>query len=204
MQRNVIVVGAGGHAKVIADILKVSGDRVLGFLDDKAPEQLPGFHILGSTSDICSFPPNALFVPAFGNNHARQSLMEKNHVNWCSAIHPTAVLAEDVTVGPGTVIMANAVVNSGTKIGKGVIINTGATVDHDCTLEDYVHVSPGAHLAGTVSLGRCSWVGIGGIIINNINVCRDVVLGAGAVVVKDITEPGVYIGIPSSPIKADS
>ena len=96
--------------------------------------------------------------------------------------------------------MAGAVINCCTKIGKGCIINTGATIDHDNLIEDYVHISPGVHLAGTVKVGQGSWLGIGSVVSNNINITSGCKVGAGAVVVKDITEPGTYVGVPVTKI----
>lgn len=112
-------------------------------------------------------------------------------------IHPSAIIGEQVYLEAGTVVMAGAVINCCTKIGKGCIINTTSTVDHDNIIEDYVHISPGAHLAGTVNIGRGTWLGIGSIISNNINVTGGCRIGAGTIVVKDITELGTYVGVPS-------
>ena len=93
--------------------------------------------------------------------------------------------------------MAGAVVNPYTKIGQGCIINTCASVDHDCRIGDYVHVSVGSHLAGTVFIGNGTWIGAGAIVSNNVSICENCMVGAGAVVLKDITEPDTYIGIPA-------
>lgn len=92
--------------------------------------------------------------------------------------------------------MAGVIINSCTKIGKGCIINTAATIDHDNMIEDYVHISPGVHLAGTVKIGQGSWLGIGSVVSNNVNIISGCNVGAGAVVVKSINEPGVYVGVP--------
>jgi acetyltransferase-like isoleucine patch superfamily enzyme len=92
--------------------------------------------------------------------------------------------------------MAGVVINSSTKIGKGCIINTSSSLEHDNVIEDYVHISPGVRLAGTVRIGKGSWLGIGSVVSNNVNICSGCKVGAGAVVVKDITEPGTYVGVP--------
>ena len=97
--------------------------------------------------------------------------------------------------------MPNAVVNSSAKIGKGTIINTCASVDHDCEIGDFVHIACGAHIAGTVVVGNGTWVGIGASVSNNLSICGEVKIGAGAVVVKDITEQGTYVGVPARKIK---
>ena len=93
--------------------------------------------------------------------------------------------------------MAGAIINCGSKIGKGCIVNTGATIDHDCVIEDYVHISPGAHLAGMVNVGETSWVCTGAVVSNNVKIIGETVIGAGAVVVKEIREAGTYVGVPA-------
>jgi sugar O-acyltransferase (sialic acid O-acetyltransferase NeuD family) len=107
------------------------------------------------------------------------------------------VIAEDVSIGAGTVIMPNAVVNTGCKIGCHCIINTASTVDHDDTISDYVHLSPGVHLSGTVSIGEESWLCTGAVVSNNLNICNGCIVGAGSVVIRDIGTPGTYYGVPA-------
>ncbi len=191
--KKVIVIGASGHGKVVADIVKLSGDEVVGFLDDKSRDELSGFNILGTTADIGS--TDYWYFIAVGNCEIRERIMQ-NEVKWYTAIHPTAVIAEGVKIGHGSCVMANAVINPGSKIGIGVIVNTAATVDHDCTISDFVHIAPGAHISGTVSVGGKCWIGIGSTIINNVSICANCTIGAGAVVIKDIVEAGTYIGVP--------
>lgn len=203
MRRQVIIVGAGGHAKVVADIVRASGNEVIGFLDDKDPSELPGFTILGKVSEISRFSERYDFASGIGNNETRQRIMEAFPVNWLTVIHPSVIIAPDVQIDAGTVVMANAVVNTGSRIGRGVIINTAATVDHDCVLEDYVHISPGAHLAGTVFVGSGTWVGIGGVVSNNLSICSGCVIGAGAVVVRDIETAGTYVGVPAQKVNSN-
>ena len=111
-------------------------------------------------------------------------------LHYYTAIHPSAVIASDATIGAGSVVMANAVVNTGGVIGQHCIVNTGATVDHDCNLDDFVHLSPGVHLSGTVEIGRLSWLGISAAVTNNVNICGGCTIGAGAVVIKDIEIAG--------------
>jgi sugar O-acyltransferase (sialic acid O-acetyltransferase NeuD family) len=192
--KKVIIIGASGHGKVIADIIKLSGDQVIGFLDDKSPSELPGFCILGTTADIGTI--KCWHFVAIGDCKLREKMMQYE-AKWYTAIHPTAVIAEGVVIGRGSCVMANAVVNTGSKIGKGVIVNTAATVDHDCTISDFVHIAPGVHLSGTVTVGSKTWIGVGSSISNNINICGDCIIGAGTVVIKDIEEPGTYVGVPA-------
>lgn len=195
--KKVIVIGAGGHGRVIADIIDLSGDVVLGFLDDKEPEHVLNISYLGKIIDLIKYQQETFFIVAIGDNHTRKQIMEAYDLNWYTAIHPSAVIAPDVEIAEGSAIMANAVINTGSKIGKGVIVNTAATVDHDNVLANYVHISPGAHLGGTVNIGSETWIGIGAVVSNNINICGECVVGAGALVIHPIMLKGVYIGVPA-------
>ena len=194
MNKKVIIIGAGGHSKVISDIIKLSGDILVGYLDDSKSGTFCDGNIIGTTDDIGTH--DCLYFVAIGNNEVRERLM-KHGVRWYTAIHPSAVIASDVIIDEGTAIMANAVINSGSKIGRGVIINTAATVDHDNIINDFSHIGPGAHLAGTVHIGEKVWIGIGANIINDISICSGTVVGAGAVVIKNIVNNGTYIGVPA-------
>lgn len=200
MAKDVIIIGASGHGKVIADIILRSGDRVLGFLDDNpnAPAHIFGIPLLGATADACRFP-HAHFIIAIGNAAIRRRLAEQmNTCRWYTAIHPAATVSSlGVTVGEGSVIAAGAVVNPGATVGSHCIVNTNAVVEHDCTLGDYVHISVGAALGGTVDVGDGCWIGIGACVKNNLTICPGVTVGAGAAVVKNITEPATYVGIPA-------
>lgn len=200
--RDVIIMGTGGHAKVITDIIQRSGDNVLGYLDEFAvTDTFLGKPVLGKDSDYTKFA-NAYFIIAIGNSSARErvaNLLKK--VKWYTAIHPTAVISLiDTNIGEGTVIMANAVVNPCAEIGKHCIINTGAIIEHDVKIDDYVHISVGAKLAGEVCVEKHSWVGIGATVKNGVTICQSSIIGAGAVVVKDILEQGTYIGVPAKKI----
>lgn len=200
MGQQVIIIGASGHGKVVADTILQSGDQVKGFLDDnpEAGNSFIGFPILGRVDQFVNFP-RAKFVVAIGNAKIRENIVKKlTDVSWYTAIHPKAVISPlDTSIGEGTVVMADAVINAGARIGDHCIINTGAVVEHDNRIEDFVHVSVGAKLAGTVHIGKYTWVGIGAAVSNNIGICNDCVVGAGAVIVKDIKEQGTYIGVPA-------
>lgn len=197
MNKKVVIIGAGGHGKVIADIIKRNNDEVVGFLDDKEAALPSPFHIVGKLSDANKYK-DYWFIVAIGNNETRKNIMQTYHsFNWYTAIHPSAVIAEDVELQPGTVVMANAVINSGSKIGRGVIINTSSSVDHDCMIDEFCHIAVGAHLAGSVNVGQGTFIGAGATLINNINICDNCTIGAGAVVIKDIKKAGTYIGVPA-------
>ncbi|HHW30152.1 MAG TPA: acetyltransferase [Clostridiaceae bacterium] len=187
----VIIIGASGHGRVIADIVRASGDEVLGFLDD----DLSLTNILGSVADSKKYP-NLEFIIGIGNAEIREKI-SRLPLKWYTAIHPTAVISPTAVIGEGTVIMANSVINNGASVGRHCILNTASVVEHDSILFDYVHVSVGAKLGGTVSIGKRTWVGIGAVVSNNIFICGDCIIGAGSVVVKDINIPGTYFGIPA-------
>lgn len=200
MSKDVIIIGAGGHAKVIADIIYKSGDNLIGFLDDnlanKGKEIYLGKKVLGTTKDIENYNKN-YFIIGIGNNSIRKKINNENNLKLYTAIHPSAIIAQDVKIGTGSVIMAGVVINPGTVIGKNCIINTCSSLDHDNLLEDYVHISPGAHLAGTVSVKEGTWICTGATIINNITIAKNNIIGAGSVVIKDINEEnGTYVGVP--------
>lgn len=201
MSKNVIIVGASGHGKVIADIVQKSGDTVLGFLDDNPvpTNTFIGFPVLGTVDRYKEYANEAWFIVAIGNAAIRESISKQLHgVSWYTAIHPAAVIAGiDVDIGEGTAVMANAVINSGARIGRHCIINSSAVVEHDNLLEDYAHVSVGVKLAGTVRVGKSTWVGIGASVSNNINICGNCMIGAGSVVIRDIGEAGTYVGVPA-------
>ena len=143
MNEPVILIGASGHGKVVADIVHFSGDRVLGFLDDGADmDSFCGYPILGKSADYAAFP-EARFVISIGNSEARRRIAgAMPSARWYTAVHPHAVISPmDTKVQEGTVIMANAVINPGARIGKHCIVNTGAIVEHDNIVEDFVHIS---------------------------------------------------------------
>lgn len=201
MDKKVVIIGASGHGRVIADIVMKSGDQVLGFLDDdrELPKQIAGIPVLGVVADYEKYE-DAYFVIGIGSAKIREKIAGflKQRVLWYTAIHPAAILSVlDVEIGEGTVVMANAVINAGAKTGRHCIVNTGAIVEHDCVLEDFVHISPNAALAGTVTVGTRSWVGIGASVRNNLRIAKDCMIGAGSTVVKDIREPGIYVGTPA-------
>ena len=199
---DVIIIGAGGHARVIADIVRCRGDRLLGFLDDHAVSGSGAIPVLGTAKDYVNYP-DACFIIGIGNAAVRRKIAESMEgVNWYTAIHPSAVVSQmEVSIGPGTAVMAGAVINPGAKIGAQCIINSAAVVEHDNVIGDLTHISVCAKLAGTVTVGPDSWVGIGATVSNNLSICGGCMIGAGAVVVKSITEPGTYVGVPARRIK---
>lgn len=189
-----IVIGASGHGKVIADIAIKNGYRDIVFLDDDVnKKECAGFPVIGDTSLAESL--NGDKVVAIGNPIMREKIQQ--NIETVSLIHPSAVISRRVVIGKGTVVMAGAIINSDTTIGEGCIINTASSIDHDCIIGNFVHVSVGAHVCGTVHIGNNTWIGAGSTVINNISICENCTIGAGAVVTQDITACGCYIGVPA-------
>lgn len=193
-----IVIGAGGHGKVIADIAMRNGYQRICFVDDNVKGDVIGFPVVGTIADIEALDDGKTdFVIGIGNNAVRKEIAQSNRVNWVSLIHPSAQIAFNANIEEGTVVMANAAVNVCASIGRHCIINTGAVVEHDNVLQDYVHISPNAALAGTVFVGTLTHIGIGATVNNNIKICDGSVIGAGAVVTKTIEQRGTYFGVPA-------
>ncbi|CEG22027.1 UDP-N-acetylbacillosamine N-acetyltransferase [Planococcus massiliensis] len=201
-KQNLLIIGASGHGKVVADTaLKMNKWQRIAFLDDDESLKVSlGFDIIGTSKDIEAYINDWDIFVAIGNNTIREKIqveLQAQGATFPILIHPSAAIGKEVEIAEGTVIMAGVVINSSTKIGRGCIINTSATVDHDNLIEDFAHISPGVHLAGTVIIGKGTWIGIGSIVSNNLEIISGAILGAGAVVLKDINETGVYVGVPA-------
>lgn len=196
--KKLIIIGASGHGKVIADIAVRNGYEEIMFLDgDEGVNECAGFPVIGRTSEAKGMEGDR--IVAIGNPKIRERIQEEiNGV--ITLIHPDAVISRRVEIGEGSVIMAGAVINSDVVIGKSCIINTAASVDHDCKIEDFAHISVGAHVAGTCEIGKKTWIGAGATVSNNVNICGECMIGAGTVVIKDIDKPGTYVGIPAREI----
>jgi UDP-N-acetylbacillosamine N-acetyltransferase len=211
MRKQVVIWGAGGHARVVADILRVRQEfGIAGFLDDvdpgRAGQDFGGAKILGGREALPGLRDRGVthVVVAIGDCDARlRSAAWAREIGFelATAVHPGAIVAADVQVGEGTVLAAGAVVNPGAVLGASVIVNTAASVDHDCVVEDGVHICPGVHLAGGVRVGRASWVGIGTAVIDKVRIGARVLVGAGALVLSDLPDEVVAYGFPARVIR---
>ncbi len=204
--RKILILGAGGHSKVVAEIARLNQWDVVGFIDGVNPlrkgESFYGAKILGGDEVLEDlFRSNVKHViVAFGNNRIRVQTAQKLSgmgFKLPSAIHPSAIYAGDVEIGDGTVIAAGAVIGPSTSIGRYVIVNTQASLDHECRVCDGSHLGPGAVVTGGVLVGECAWIGAGAVISDHKKIGADSIVGAGAVVVKDVPDDVVAIGVPA-------
>ncbi|SMB80418.1 acetyltransferase [Deinococcus hopiensis] len=198
---DILVVGAGGHAKVVIATLRAAGGVVGSVLDDNPASwgtEVLGCPVLGGTERLEGGEKSAIL--AIGSNRTRQAISARfPEVEWVTVVHPAATVHRTAHLGAGTVIFAGAVVQPDAWLGNHVIINTGATVDHDCVLEDYVHMAPGSNLAGNVQLAEGVFLGIGSSAVPGVQVGAWTTVGAGGVVVKNLPAGVTATGIPARP-----
>lgn len=202
MSNKLVIIGAGGHGKVVADIAAKSGYEIVGFLDENPTiGTCCGYPILGGVEQIVRYRDECCFVIAIGSNEARCAIAAQYDVEWTTLIHPAAVVGAGVTIGVGTVVMATAVISPAATVGAHCIINTGAVVEHDSCVGNFVHIAPKVALGGTVCVGDGSQIGIGACVKNNITITENVQVGAGAAVIHSIEESGTYAGVPARRIR---
>ena len=199
--KKLIIIGAGGHGRVVADIAESLGIyNEIAFLDDDLSKDVSPYKVVGRIDRFSDYVSGCDFMVAVGSNSFRRELINRlseNGANLVSLVHKNAVVGSGVEIGLGTVVMAGAVINNRAKLGNGVIVNTCASVDHDCVIGDFCHISVGVHIAGTVNIGNEVFVCAGATVINNVDICGGCVIGAGAVVIKNIETAGTYLGVPA-------
>lgn len=202
------VFGASGHAKVVIDAIERAGRRCVLFVcddaDAKRGTQLMGYPVIGGRSDLLARAGESREgIVAIGDNAIRMQIAQWLIDNGCTligVIHPAAVIAREVDIETGTVVMAGCVVNSGTHVGRNVIINTGATVDHDCEVGEGAHIAPGSHICGHVAIGARTLIGAGTTVIPGVRIGADAVIGAGSTVLSDVPEGARAGGTPCRPL----
>ena len=204
--RKLVIWGAGGHATVVADIVRLGGrHEIAAFMDDSPSGRdgdLLGVPIICQREKLKSVLREGLcdIIIGIGDCATRLRLgavAKEMGFRLATAIHPQAVVASTAKIGAGCVIAAGAVVNPGVVLGENVIVNTSASVDHDCVVEDGVHICPGAHLAGNVTVRRGVWVGIGATVIEGVEIGKGSMIAAGGVVVSDIADGVLAKGVPA-------
>jgi len=201
---NLIIIGTGGHSRVVADSAINSGFNLLGFLDlnyKDEDEKILGFEVLGGLSFLDRCDKNrTLLVIAVGDNNKRSKLSLKlrgKGFSMQTIIHPAAIVSKYCTIGEGCFINAGTVISTGVIIGEGCIINTGVIVDHESKIGCYCHLAPGVKIAGRTTVGNYSFIGIGTTVIDFIKIGANVTIGAGSVVINDIKSNITVMGVPA-------
>ncbi|OGW33616.1 MAG: sugar acetyltransferase [Nitrospirae bacterium GWC2_56_14] len=207
MNLPVLIVGGGGHAKVLIEALRLSSAAILGIIDAdpaKIGTDVLGIHVIGDDTVISQYAPDSIrLVNALGSVHlpkARKAVFEKfkeKGFTFATIVHPSAVVASDAALGEGAQIMAGAIIQPGSRIGMNTIVNTKASVDHDCLIGDHVHLSPGVTLSGDVRIDNGVHIGTGATVIQGITIGANSLVGAGSVVIADVPAEIRVLGAPA-------
>lgn len=207
MTRSMIVLCAGGHAKVLVDTLKLCNASIAGLTDhavEKKGKLILGVPVIGNDEEISKFAKhevqlvNGLGSVNKGSN--RKTFFEKfkkEGYEFAKVIHPSAVIAFDVVLSEGAQVMAGVVIQPSSHIGENVLVNTRASIDHDCVVGAHSHVAPGAVLSGGVTIGESVHVGAGAVIIQGVKIGNNALIAAGAVVINDVPEGAIVAGVPA-------
>jgi sugar O-acyltransferase (sialic acid O-acetyltransferase NeuD family) len=201
--KRLLILGAGGHGAVVAEAAAQSGLwEEISFLDDDTSiDSVLDYPVAGAIAQVFTLADqDSEIVVAIGNNRQRLSLCNEilaKGLELATVIHPNACISPSATISSGSVVFAGAVVNVGAKLGRACILNTSATVDHDCIIEDGAHISPGANLAGDVTIGECTWVGLGSVIKEGVQIGSDTITGAGSAVIADVGNGETVVGVPA-------
>jgi sugar O-acyltransferase (sialic acid O-acetyltransferase NeuD family) len=208
-REKLVLFGAGGHAKVIIDIIEQQGRyEIAGILDDDARRKgsrFFGYTVLGTRAELPALSSTHLrhAIVAIGDNAGRAAVaavLAQQDWQFATAVHPRASISRGVDMGPGCVIMAGCVVNADAYLGGHVIVNTGSTVDHDCRIEDVVHIAPGCHLCGGVRVGQGSLLGAGTTVTPGVKIGSKAIVGAGSTVIRDVADDARVSGAPARPL----
>lgn len=198
------IIGLGGHAKVVADIIQKSQQQITGVWDDNpSVHDFMGHEVLGNMQHFKTLH-SGQFIIAIGHNKVRKTIAEALNPCQVNAVHPSSEIAQTAKIGWGNVILANVSVNAAAVVGNHVILNTNASVDHDSVIDDYVHISPQVGIAGNVHVGEGTHVGIGAAVIQGIKIGKWATIGAGAVIIRDVPDYAVVVGNPGRIIKYNS
>ena len=201
MEINTNLFGGGGHCKVIIDIILESKEYSITSIVDQNPKKDFVFDIPVVNFEGVENFKDKPFIVTIGDNQSRKNVVEIIQANYLTAIHPKAIVSRFSRVLEGTVVMAGAIINADAQIGRHCIINTGAIIEHECVIDDFVHICPNASIAGNVKVGEGSNIGIGASVIQGVSIGKWVVVGAGTVIIDDIPDYAVVVGIPGKIIK---
>lgn len=197
----VVIIGGGGHAKVLLDCIEEENKYKINCILDDDPKIHSLLHYNVFRLNHSESIPLLKSIIAIGNCNIRHRIATEINLEFFTSIHPKAVVSKYARVGKGSQIFAGSIINSGATIGNHCIINTGTIVEHDCEIRDYVHISPNTSIGGAVKIGEGTHIGIGTSIIQNVQIGRNVIVGAGAVVISDLPDNCTAVGIPAKPIK---
>ncbi len=210
-KKRLILIGGGGHCKVVISILRKLKDfEIVGIVDNyKTGEIIEGIRVIGADNNLKDFYKENIHyalitVGSVGDNTKRYKLfnmVKEIGYEFPIVISPAASMDESTKIDEGTVIMPGSIINVDSIIGKNCIINSGAIIEHDCKIGNHCHIAPGVHLSGGVNIGNLTFIGIGSTIIQGIKIGKNVTIGAGSVVIKDIPENVVVVGNPAKIIK---
>jgi sugar O-acyltransferase (sialic acid O-acetyltransferase NeuD family) len=206
--RPVMILGAGGHARVVLYILEASGRQAAAVVG-RVPELGTGFGdvpVIASDDEALLRAKEAglSFIVAVGDNERRRALYERflsEGIPANCAAHPTAVVGSRAAYGSGTVVGAMAVIAPDARVGVNAIINTGAIVEHDCLIGDHAHIAPGVRMGGQVRVGDGALIGMGAVLLPGVRVAPAAIVGAGAVVVEEVPEATTVVGVPARPVR---
>lgn len=199
---SIVVLGAGGHAKVVISTYEALGWRIVGVYDDDPKlwnTRILGHNIVGPFAQAETLEPQNAVI-AIGDNAVRKRVSANSKHAWPTAVHPRAWVAPTAVLGAGTIVFAGSIVQPDVRVGEHCIVNTAASIDHDCLMEDFVHVCPGTRLAGGVVVGQGSTIGTGAVVIPYKKIGQWVTVGAGAVVRNNIDSGLCVVGVPAKPI----
>ncbi|MGH7171584.1 MAG: acetyltransferase [Gemmataceae bacterium] len=197
----IVVLGGGGHAKVVISTLQAAGHIVAAVLDDdvrKWGSAVLGVPVVGPIEDADATRYD-LGVVAVGDNATRKTLSARIRLSWLTVTHPTAYVHSSAQLGPGCVVFAGAVIQPEAIVGAHVIVNTAASIDHDCRVSDFVHLAPGCHLSGIVRVGEGVLLGTGSSVLPGVTIGNWTSVGAGGVVIRDLPDRVVAVGVPAIP-----
>ncbi len=209
-KKPVILLGAGGHAKVLLDILLEQNVEIIGIAEKDGTDKSAGVYgvpVIGSDSDVERYSPDTIElvngIGSIGSTVLRHRIYEKfkqQGYRFRQVVHPTAIVSRRAELCEGVQVMAGAVINIGTRVGENSIINTRASVDHDCVIAAHVHIAPGVTLSGGVSVGDGSHIGTGAAVVQGVEIGANVIVGAGAIVLKNVYDGRTVCGVPANEI----
>ena len=195
--KKIAIIGAGGHSKVIVDLInELKIYKIVGFYDDNPDSNLYDIKHLGKIININESIENVII--GIGNNAIRKKIYEENkNINWCSLIHPKSIVSKNAIIDCGTVVCSGAIIQTEAKIGKHCIINTNCNIDHESIIGDFTSICPSSTICGQVNIGKLTFIGANSTIIQKIKIGINCIVGAGSVIIRNINNNSKVVGNPS-------